>query len=205
MRHRAAASPSHTAPPGMGGARRFVLLDRDGTLVEERGYITEPLDLRLLPHAAAALRELRAAGLGLVVVTNQSAVGRGMMDLARLDAIHARLEELLAAEGATLDGIYACPHAPDDSCDCRKPRSGLITRAVGDHGFSPPLAFVVGDHETDIELGARVGATTVLVRTGHGERTASREQAQADFVVGDLAEAARLICGLVASKEGERR
>lgn len=174
---------------------RFVLLDRDGTLNEEISpdYVLHPDQLRLIPGVAPALRELRALGLGIVVVTNQSPVGRGWLMLEQLDEIHRRLSELLAAEGASLDGVYACPHRPDDGCDCRKPGTGLATRAATEHGFDPTGSFVVGDHRSDVEMGRRIGARTLLVRTGHGTEELVDAEPFADHVVADLAEAAAII------------
>ena len=179
--------------------RRFVVLDRDGTIIVEKHYLSDPDAVELIEGAGAALRRLAGLGLGLVVVTNQSAVGRGLFDLVRLDAIHARLESLLAREGVRLAGIYACPHHPDEECACRKPRTALVERAARELGFEPRRAFVVGDMASDVDLGRAVGATTVLVRTGHGAREAAAGSGRADHVVADLAEAAALIEGLLAA------
>ncbi len=173
--------------------RRFVLVDRDGTINEEVDYVLSPDQLRLIPGAADALRDLRALGLGIVVVTNQSPVARGWLTLAELDAIHAHLSELLAVEGASIDGYFTCPHGPDDRCDCRKPEIALATRAAAEHGFDPAEAFVVGDHRADVEMGRRLGARTFLVRTGHGQEELARAGPFADHVVNDLAEAAAII------------
>lgn len=175
-------------------SRRFVLVDRDGTINEEVDYVLEPDQLRLLPGSAEALRELRGSGLGLVVVTNQSPVGRGWLTDEGLARIHARLEELLAAFGAGVDGVEVCPHAPDDGCDCRKPAPGMALRAAATHGFDLTEAFVVGDHKSDVEMGRRVGARTILVLTGHGEEELAKGAAAfADHVVADLRAAAAII------------
>ena len=182
--------------------RRFVVLDRDGTLVEERNYLSDPDELVLLPGAAGALRSLARAGLGLVVVTNQSAVGRGYFDRARLEEIHGRLKEMLAAEGASLDGIYSCPHVPEERCACRKPETALLETAAREHGFEASGSFVVGDQACDVELGKRVGATTILVRTGYGAEVARASAPAPDHVAADLAEAARRIL-LIVSLESE--
>ena len=179
--------------------RRFVLVDRDGTINEEIDHVLEPDQLRLIPGAASALRELRALGLGIVVVTNQSPIARGWLTPEELDAIHARLSELLAAEGVALDGVYACPHGPLDGCDCRKPGTGLATRAAAEHGFDLAESFVVGDHRSDVEMGRRVGARTFLVRTGHGREELAKAEPFADHVVADLAEAATIICDQIVA------
>jgi D-glycero-D-manno-heptose 1,7-bisphosphate phosphatase len=177
--------------------RRCVLLDRDGTIVVERGYLRDPDELELLPGAAGALRRLSRIGLALAIVTNQSAVGRGLLSEERLREIHARLEELLGAEGVSLDGIYACPHTPEDDCECRKPGTALLARAARELDFEPTQSFVIGDKECDVELGRRAGATTLLVRTGFGSEVADNRSASPDYVAEDLAEAARIIEGLV--------
>ncbi len=173
--------------------RRFVLLDRDGTLIVERNYLSDPDQVELIPGAAAGLRRLKARGLGLVVVTNQSGIGRGFFDEKRLAEIHQRLVAMLRAEQVELDGIYICPHHPDQACDCRKPRPALALRAGAELGFDPSLAFVVGDMASDVALGRALGATTLLVRTGHGAATLASGAARADHVVADLAAAAERI------------
>jgi D-glycero-D-manno-heptose 1,7-bisphosphate phosphatase len=137
---------------------------------------------------------MQLLGCGLAVVTNQSGLARGYFDHATLDAIHTRLRELLAAHRVILDGIYCCPHHPDDACSCRKPLPGLVEQAVAAHGFDPREAFVVGDKACDLDLGRAVGATTILVRTGYGAETQRTEAAAAaDFVVDDLAGAALVV------------
>lgn len=174
-------------------SRRFVLLDRDGTINEEVGYVLDPAELRLLPGAAGAIRELSDLGLGLVVVTNQSPVGRGWITEERLHEIHARLRALLAAEGVRLDAIEHCPHLPDAGCSCRKPGTAMVERLASAFGFDPAEAFVVGDHAVDMALGRAVGARTVLVLTGHGLGERRAAEPFADHVVPDLATAASVI------------
>jgi len=170
--------------------RRFVILDRDGTIIMEKNYLSDPAEVELLPGAAAALRRLRTMGFGLLVVTNQSAIARGLLDVPRLDSIHQRMLALLASEGAYVDRICYCPHHPDDGCDCRKPATAIVDRASQQLGFDPAASIVIGDNICDIELGRAIGATTILVRTGYGAKV---EPAGADFVVDDLAAAAELI------------
>ena len=182
-------------------SRRFVLLDRDGTITEEIGYVLDPSELRLLPSTGAALRRLRELGLGVAAISNQSPIGRGLLSPETLDAIHARLAELLEAEGIALDGIYVCPHVPDAGCHCRKPRPGLALRAAAELGFDPDQAIVVGDHASDMGLARAIGATGILVRTGHGEEELERgARAEADAVVDHLGEAAELIAELVGAR-----
>jgi D-glycero-D-manno-heptose 1,7-bisphosphate phosphatase len=181
--------------------RRCVLLDRDGTIIVDRGYLSDPEGLELIEGAGPALARLRARGLALLVISNQSGIGRGFLDESDLERIHARLAELLAPYGATLDGIYWCPHVPGDLCSCRKPETDLVDRAVAEHGFDPRESFVVGDKACDVELGRRIGATTILVRTGYGEEAAEDASVQPDYVVSALPDAADLIASLVDAGE----
>lgn len=174
--------------------KRFVLIDRDGTLNVEKHYLSDPDQLELIPGAGAALKRLQQAGFGIAVLTNQSGIARGYFDLARLEQIHDRLRALLAAEGVTLDGIYLCPHGPDDDCTCRKPLPGMVEQAVAAHGFDPARGYMIGDKEVDVALGRAVGATTFLVRTGHG-RKAEAAGSTADHVVDDLPAAVAIILG----------
>jgi D-glycero-D-manno-heptose 1,7-bisphosphate phosphatase len=147
---------------------------------------------------------MRALGLGLVVVTNQSAVGRGLIDEERLARIHGRMAALLADDGVSVDGVYHCPHTPDALCRCRKPQTGLLERAARELGFDPGAGVVIGDKACDIELGQRVGATTMLVRTGYGAEVEAAGEAAPDYVVDDLWSAARIIEHLMISNEKAR-
>ncbi len=179
-------------------SRRFVLVDRDGTINEEIGYVLDPSELRLIPGAAEALAELRELGLGIVVVTNQSPIARGMLSTGRLDAIHERMRELLREAGADVDAIEVCPHAPDDGCRCRKPATGMVRRAAERFGFDPSEAIVIGDHASDMRLGRAVGAGTILVLTGHGEEERDAAEPFADHVAADLRAAAAVVARIVA-------
>lgn len=148
---------------------------------------------------------MQRLGLAVVVLTNQSAIGREYFDPDTLDRIHQRLRELLANDEASPDAIYVCPHHPDEGCSCRKPAPGLAWRAAVEFQANLSRSFVVGDKVCDIEMGKRVGATTILVRTGYGASMAAEGTAQADYVVDDLLEAAQLIQRLVVSGDGRRR
>jgi phosphoheptose isomerase len=177
--------------------RRFVVLDRDGTIIVERNYLSDPGEVKLLPGSAAGLRSMHELGLGLIVITNQSAIGRGIINKDKLDLIHKRFYELLEREGVFLDGMYFCPHLPEDGCECRKPSPALLISAAQGLNFDPSQCFVIGDKVCDIELGRRVGATTILVRTGYGEQFEKEENLQPDFIVNDLKEAAEVIKEIV--------
>lgn len=158
-------------------SKRFLLLDRDGTLIEECDYLSRPEQVRLIPGAGETLARFQSAGWGLALLTNQSGIARGYFTTDDLDRVHQRLQELLDEHGVQLDGIYICPHGPSDGCDCRKPRTGLVDQAKAQLGFDPRNCVVVGDKSGDIELGRAVGATTVLVRTGYGQQTEMETQA----------------------------
>jgi len=178
--------------------RRFVVLDRDGTIIEECSYLAHPEQIKLIPGAAEALRELKKMGFGLVVITNQSGVGRGFFDQARLRLIHERLHQVLNAEGVQLDGLYFCPHKPEEGCTCRKPQVGLIMRASRDLFFEPAKSIVIGDQASDIEMGRGVGAITFLVRTGYGAQVAAEQSPAANYIVDDLPAAVQTIRRLAA-------
>lgn len=184
----------------MAKVSRFVLIDRDGTLIVERHYLSDPKDVELIPGVAEGLRQLREKGFGLIVITNQSGLGRGFFDQVCLNLIHKRMCELLAAEGVYLDGIYVCPHIPEDNCLCRKPRTGLVELAVKEFNVDLQASFVIGDKLSDIELGKRIGATTFLVRS-NGRSQAEIVDTKSpfevtglpDYVVNDFWEAAQII------------
>jgi D-glycero-D-manno-heptose 1,7-bisphosphate phosphatase len=172
---------------------KVVILDRDGTVVVDRHYLSEPDGLELLPGAAEGLRQLYERGYKLIVITNQSGVGRGLFSLQRLCEIHDRLREMVSAVGARLEEIYFCPHIPEDECVCRKPRLGLLTRAASELNFSPANAIVIGDKMSDIEFGRRAGATTILIAPEQPEQSNASGELAPNFVTTDLVDAARII------------
>ena len=173
--------------------KQYVLLDRDGTMIVEREYLADPAGVTLLPRTVEGLRTLQTAGFGLIVVTNQSGIGRGFFDEAALAAVHARMRELLAGENIALDGIYYCPHVDDDGCNCRKPRTGLAEQAGRELGFDAAQTYVVGDKAIDVELAEALGAVSILVRTGYGAATERKGNCRPDYVADDLSAAADAI------------
>lgn len=181
--------------------RRFVVLDRDGTIIEEKNYLSDPDQVVLLPGAVHGLNRFQEIGLGLAVVTNQSGIGRGYFSLDVLDQIHQRMTGLLASEGVDIEGIYCCPHTPSDDCGCRKPETGLIDQASHDLQFDSGSCFVIGDKASDIELGQRVGATTFLVSTGYGAETAQDSSVKPDYSVDHLGAAADIIQELLQTTQ----
>ncbi len=171
----------------------WVVADRDGTLVRECHYLTWPEQLELLPGVVEGLRLLARGEVPVVVVTNQSAVGRGRMDHAQLARVHQRLDQLLAVAGVGVQGIYYCPHRPDQHCPCRKPQPGLVLEAARDLGLDPRNAIVVGDKPCDVHLALRLGVPGLLVRTGYGTQWEKHLRHEAAQVVDDFAQAAQWI------------
>ena len=170
--------------------RAAVFLDRDGTIIHDAHYLADPDGVRLLPGAGAAIARLNAAGIPVVVVTNQSGIGRGYFTEGDFRAVQARMEALLAAEGARVDATYHCPHAPDagPACDCRKPGVGLFVRAAAEHGLDLARAWYVGDRRRDVAPAERLGGRGILVRAGAEHAEAELAPAGVPVVEG-LAEA----------------
>ena len=169
---------------------RAVFLDRDGTVVENVPYCCRPEDLRILPAAARAITLLNQEGFYVVIVTNQSGLARGYFDWPMLSKIHSKMTHELAGLGARVDAIYVCPHMPDATCACRKPRPGLVIRASTDLSIDLSRSYLVGDSLTDILAGKRSGCKTILIRTGT-ERVFSvpSDAAMPDYCAKDLYEA----------------
>jgi len=181
-----------------------VFLDRDGTINEEMGYINHLSRFRLEPQAVPAIRRLNAAGVKVVVVTNQSGAARGYFPASLVDEIHAHLKQLLAAGGAQLDGIYACLHGPADGCTCRKPKPTLIQQAARDLDLELARSYLVGDRYKDIETAANAGVKGILVLTGYGrgeyEYLRAAQPVQPVFVAPDLEAAVEWILEDLADK-----
>ena len=140
-----------------------VFVDRDGTLNYDVGYCSRPQDIYLLPGVGEGVRLLNQAGLKVIVVTNQSGIGRGYFRPQAVEVVHARLREELAQGGAWLDAIYYCPHRPEDGCSCRKPVPGLVFQALWEQGVDLSRSYFLGDREGDILLGKNLGRPAALV------------------------------------------
>ncbi len=203
---------------------KAVFLDRDGVVNEMNTarvrHVNGPGDLHLLPGTAEAIRGLAEAGYRVYVVTNQGGVGLGYMSLADLEAVHVRLEELLAEKGARLDGIAFCPHKPSAGCACRKPRPGMLLELAKRHRLSLSESYMIGDREIDIAAGRAAGTRTIRVDgaagRSKGKAGGSREAAgsarrqrkngsvpaRADWIVSSLLEAAVLIVQRLAEERG---
>ena len=179
---------------------RAIFLDRDGTINEDTGYVSHPDELIIYPWAAAAVRLINESGLKAFVITNQSGVARGLYTEETLRAIHERMCEEFAREGARIDAIYYCPHHPDFGdiklCECRKPRPGMLHRAACEHRIDLTRSYVIGDKASDMNLAASVGAAGVLVMTGYGRETHAEPErwpCEPSILASDLMEAVRII------------
>jgi len=167
---------------------KLLILDRDGVINQDSDAYIKSLDEWIpIPGSIEAIAQLSKAGWTVAVATNQSGIARGYYSLATLDAMHARLRELVAAQGGEVGLIVYCPHGPDDGCDCRKPRPGML-RTIANH-YAVDLAGVwfVGDSKGDLEAARAVDAQPVLVRTGKGEQTLSKGVPEATLIFDDLA------------------
>ena len=183
-------------------SRPAVFLDRDGTMIEDTGYLSRVEDIAPFPWMVDSVRALHDAGLAVVVVTNQSGIARGLLTEERLADIHARIDTLLRNGRAEVAAYYYCPHHPDGcvaafakACGCRKPAPGMVERAAADLDLDVTRSFVVGDKWVDVALARSVGARAVLVRTGYGadEEKHPAPGVTADAIVDNLAEAASWI------------
>jgi D-glycero-D-manno-heptose 1,7-bisphosphate phosphatase len=161
--------------------RPAVFFDRDGTLTRESDWVTRPADLELLPGAAEAVRIVNDAGFVAVLVTNQSAIARGLITESDLEHIHAHLATELAKERAHFDAIYHCPHHPTEGvseltcfCECRKPRPALLARAARELGLDLSRSWIIGDAERDLLAGQALGVRGILVSTGKGKNESAR-------------------------------
>ena len=186
-----------------------VFLDRDGTINEEMGYINHLDRFVLLSSAAAAIRRINESGLKAVVITNQSGAARGYFSVDLIDQVHRKMCRLLEEEGAFLEGIYTCTHAPPSEgesggCGCRKPKIGLMQQAAQELNLDLEKSYVVGDRFKDVEMARNAGAKAILVLTGYGkgelEFLGPSSKVQADFVAEDLAEAVEWILSDMSEK-----
>ncbi len=160
-----------------------VFLDRDGTLIEEVNYLSRVEDLKLFPYTANAIRLLKDRGFLVIVVTNQSGIGRGEYDEAAMHAIHDQIQVELSG---AIDRFYFCPHLPDAGCKCRKPGTGMIDKACEDFEVDSSRSWMVGDKEIDVGAGKNAQMSTILVRTGYGNEHADSLSVQPEYIEADL-------------------
>lgn len=177
----------------MVGSADAVFFDKDGTLIEDVPYNVDPARVRLAEGAAGGLRALHSAGFLLFVVSNQAGVALGRFEEEALDAVERRLKELAAENGADLAGVYFCPHHPRAACPCRKPKPGLILRALSEHDVDPARSWMVGDILDDVEAGRRAGLRTILLDRGHETEWRLTPERSPDLKARDVSQAARLI------------
>ena len=179
-------------------ARPAVFIDRDGTMSEERGFIDRLELLEMFPWTPDAIRLLNRAGFAVVVITNQSAIGRGIIDEPFLHTVHETIDRQLARAGARVDRYYFCPHHPEAKlpeyrtvCRCRKPAPGMIEQATRDLGLDPERSFMVGDRLIDVACGHAAGVRSILVRSGHSAYTGDAVPglSKADAILNNLMEA----------------
>lgn len=197
-----------TSPPaGTTLTGPALFLDRDGVVIVDRDYLSEPDGVELVPGAAAAMARAAREGYLLIGLSNQSGLGRGRFGQAELEAVMARVDHELLRHGVAFDAMYYCPHAPEAGCRCRKPGPGLLEEAAVSFRWEAARSWVVGDKASDVELGRRHGLGAVLVGTGHGAGEAARVAAAwpGDPLVrraADLAAAVELILGAGAGTGG---
>ena len=198
------------------GTTAAVFVDRDGTLIRDVGYLRKPEQIEILPRVAEAIKALRGRELKVIVLTNQSGIARGLLRESDLGPIHRELERRLADRGASLDGIYYCPHHPTEgldpyrlSCDCRKPKDGMARRAAADLNLDLRRSYVAGDQPTDMKIALSIGAKGIRIRDEGGHRRQAqgkREKEDGDvLVVRDLWEAAQWILQDLEARRAGRK
>lgn len=174
-----------------------IFLDRDGVLIENRpDYVKAWEEVEIFPHTFEAMRKLAQTGRPIVMVTNQSCVGRGIVTAAWIEEVHQRLIAEITANGGRIDAVYFCPHHPQEPCECRKPLPGMLKQAAQDLNLDLTASFMVGDAVSDVETARAVGTKGILVRTGRGEEQVPLLAAHPDWdvpILADLGEAADFI------------
>ncbi|MGE5844690.1 MAG: D-glycero-alpha-D-manno-heptose-1,7-bisphosphate 7-phosphatase [Syntrophaceae bacterium] len=175
-----------------------VFMDRDGTINEEVSFLNRMEQLKLYPQSGEAIRLINAAGMKAVVVSNQSGVARGYFTEDFVRSVHDRINELLGAEGARIDGFYVCPHHPihgqgiyKQDCDCRKPKPGMLLQAAREMNIDLTRSYMVGDMLRDVQTGKNAGAKGILVCTGYGVNIVRTDMPA--YVAGDILEAVQWI------------
>lgn len=165
-------------------------IDRDGTLIEEVNFLSRVEDLRVFPFTAIALQLLKDEGFRIVVVTNQSGIGRDLYDEAAMHSIHDEMQREL---GGLIDAFYFCPHLPGAGCECRKPNLGMIRAAEAEHGLDLASSWMIGDKDLDVATGRNAGMLSAMVLTGYGKEHSTKLDFAPDVIADDLLAAARMI------------
>ncbi len=177
-----------------------IICDRDGTIIEEKEYLSNPDDIVFLPGALEGLKLMNHLGHKVVIVSNQSGVGRGYFSFERMNEVNGRILKLLEAEGVEISGVYCCVHHPDDNCDCRKPKAGLVLMAAEEIGFDPENTIVIGDKTSDIDLAQTLNSFPILLRTGYGKDTEKLLNGFKGKIVKDLLEASEYISKSICAR-----
>jgi D-glycero-D-manno-heptose 1,7-bisphosphate phosphatase len=171
---------------------KVAFLDRDGTVIEDKDFIKTPDEIEFLPGSIEAIKVLKELGYKIIVISNQSGIGRGILTEEMVKKVNRSFLDRLNKEDAEIDALYYCPHRPEDNCDCRKPRTGLIQKAVEEQRLDLKDAVVIGDKLSDVELGKKLKVNTVLVLTGYGKKEAEKansHQIKPDYIADTLYEA----------------
>ena len=177
----------------MAKLNKAVIMDRDGTVMKDSHYLSDPEGVKIYKGVLGALRQLEKKGWNLIIGTNQSGVGRGYFTMDTVDKIHRKFLSVCRKNGVNIRQIFVCPHRPDEHCRCRKPKTGMLTDAAKKFKLDLKECVVVGDKICDIDWGKNVGAKTVLVLTGKGQKTRAKGKARPHHVSRSLPHAARWI------------
>ena len=172
---------------------KAVFLDRDGTILKDCDYLSNPDHIRVYKGVIPALKNLKKKGWRLVIGTNQSGIGRGYFTVKEMEKVHRRLFSIFKKDGLVMDMVVFCPHGPNDGCDCRKPGQGMIRKAAKRFNLDLEQCVAVGDKESDILWGKRAGARTVLVLTGSGRKVRDARRVKPDYVARSLSYAVKWI------------
>jgi histidinol-phosphate phosphatase family protein len=155
-----------------------VFLDRDGTVILDKNYLSSPERVKLYSYSAQSINKLRKAGFKIIIVTNQSGIARGMFGVKELKKVNKKFIDLLREQGAKIDGLYYCPHIDEDDCSCRKPKTAMVLKAAKEHNIDLKKSYTVGDSVRDYLLGYNCGAKGILVLTGHGKSQQKKIKSQ---------------------------
>ena len=182
-------------------SNKTVFLDRDGVINKnlDNDYVKKWNEFEFLPRAKEAIKALTDANWDIIVISNQAGVGKGIMSAQVVEEINARMIKQIEDHGGKVKAVYYCPHRPDEDCECRKPKPGMLRRAADKFGIELSSSYLIGDNITDIQAGAQMGCTTILVKTGRGEESierCSQWRVKPCYMVSDLFEAAKLVLAL---------
>lgn len=170
--------------------RKVAFIDRDGTLIEEVNFLSSVEDLRVFPFTYEAVKSLKDAGFLVIVLTNQSGIGRGIYDQAAMHSIHVEMQSQL---DNMIDAFYFCPHLPCDGCSCRKPALGMIESAMKDFDIDLPNSWMIGDKKIDVETGKNAGTRSAMVLTGYGRSHSAQLESKPDVLAEDLLDVVRAV------------